>query len=64
VPIATLFSSRESKLKAAAYERAADRRGSRVLIRSRTLLTSCQTVVGFFVFQLLLPVMFGFAAFA
>jgi hypothetical protein len=30
-----------------ASERAADRRGSRVLIRSRNLSTHCQTAVGF-----------------
>jgi hypothetical protein len=42
---------RESKLKPAAYERAADQRGSRVLIRSRNLSTHCQMAVGFFVFQ-------------
>jgi hypothetical protein len=40
---------RESKLKTAACERAADQRGSRVLIRSRNLSTHCQMAVGFFV---------------
>jgi hypothetical protein len=35
------------EIKSAACERAADRRGSWVLIRSRTLSTHCQTAVVF-----------------
>jgi len=38
---------RESKLEPAAYERAADQRGGRVLIRSQDLSTHCQMAVGF-----------------
>jgi hypothetical protein len=48
--IRALFYSCDSfEIKPAAYERAADRRGSRVLICSRILSTHCRTAVGFFV---------------
>jgi hypothetical protein len=40
---------RESRLEPAACERAADRRGSRVLIRSRTLSNPLPDGGGFFV---------------
>jgi hypothetical protein len=46
-----LVSSHESQSEPAAYERAADQRGSRVLIRSRLYQTHCRTAVGFFVFN-------------